>query len=182
MTPPLAPSIAGSAVVVRTVAALALALLLGCDMRVVELAGPADASAPAAAASCTEFLRADGVTCKLCFDAAGRVTATMCPDPATGAGTAVTPPASCTVSNGGDDRCLLCRSPMLGEYRACLECEAAVPRMGGGQCRVCTWSDDANNRCLQCFNRDGIRDEDSCDGVRSTPVIYPMTADAGAGR
>jgi hypothetical protein len=194
-------------------AAVAFGLLLpACDTRVVELAA-LDAGTPSA---CRDFVRTDGVTCKLCFSD-GQVDNLLCP-PAPITGTAPpnvppppvppppvpppapvppppmppppvpppppappVPPATCRVTVAGDDRCLLCGpGPNGGSYQACLKCEPPLARMTGGQCRVCTWSDDPNVRCLQCFTRDGIRDEDSCDGIRREPVIYPMgTADAG---
>jgi hypothetical protein len=157
-----------------------LALAPGCDTRVVELAPRSDAGA---AISCNEFLRADGVICRLCFSDAGQVTSASCPVLPPVAPPVMGPAASCQVSQGGDDRCLLCSSPNAGDYRACLKCEAPVARMTGGQCRACAWSDDANSRCLQCFTAEGIRDEDSCDKIRREPVIYPMAApDAGGGR
>jgi hypothetical protein len=86
---------------------------------------------------------------------------------------------SCEVTSGGDERCLLCKSSM-SSYTVCLKCEPPAVRMGGGTCRVCAWSDDANNRCLQCFSRDGAREEDGCDGLRRES-IRPVAADAGAG-
>jgi hypothetical protein len=160
--------------------ALLLALASGCDTRVVELAGSLDAAA-AMGMTCSEFVRADGVVCKLCFSANGEVTSAMCPDPAPTV-PVMTAPATCQVTSPGDERCLLCSGGATREYTACLKCEPPIPRMTGGQCRICSWSDDPNTRCLQCVTRDLIRDEDSCDALRREPVIYPMGApDAGSG-
>ena len=49
-----------------------------------------------------------------------------------------------------------------------------MPSSGGGQCRVCAWSDDPTLRCLQCFDATGARAEDSCDRVRREVLGYPM--------
>jgi hypothetical protein len=168
-------------------------VLAGCDTRVVELLG-ADASVGAPDASvgmagCREFVRDDGVTCVICFDETGAVQSIRCPQPQPQPPASPTPPpapveAVCRVVREGDDRCALCPAPMTGvPQMTCLKCDMPVPDNAGGQCRVCTWSDDPNLRCLQCFDRAGTRREDSCDRVRRETFVYPppaTAADAGS--
>ena len=161
---------------------VALAGLIGCGTRVLELTPQTDAATPAA--MCNDFRRADGAACKLCFGPAGAVTLAACgdPPPPPDAGDPVMPrpPPSCTVSTPGNDRCLICHSPTMGDYRACLKCEPALVQTTGDQCRTCFWTDDDKSQCLQCFDASGATVQDSCDRVRAAPVTYPPGTDAGA--
>jgi hypothetical protein len=150
--------------------ALVMALLAGCSTKIVELTPPGDAPV-----KCNDYLRADGATCHLCFAADGTVTVNQC-KPATAMDAATVPPAPpavCKVAVTGDDRCLACNTTM-----ACLKCDAPTPASGGGYCRVCVWSDNPMQRCLQCYGDDKLRREDTCDGLRKETLLYPP--DAGA--
>jgi hypothetical protein len=155
-------------------AALALPLLLaaaaGCDTRVVDLIRTPDAGS-SGLVTCNQFVRDDGVACRICFDENGAATAIFCPQ-APDAGTMQVPPAAgtCRVTTAGDDRCALCSPPTGGTLMTCLECE---PAPAGDSCRLCAWSDNPNARCRQCIAPDGTRN-DGCDGVRSETLIYPQ--------
>jgi hypothetical protein len=177
-------------------AAAALTALLGvagCDMRVVELVPLRDAAPPTPDAAamptgeCKTFTRDDGVVCRICFGPDGMASGVICPPPPPIG--PVTPPmapgaASCRVTVEGTDRCAVCPSAMGNELQmTCLACEPAAASSGGGQCRVCVWSDDPTLRCLQCFDATGALREDSCDGLRRETLVYPSgTADAGVNR
>jgi hypothetical protein len=147
-----------------------LAALAGCDTRVVDLIRTPDGGS-SSSVICNEFVRDDGVTCRICFDGSGAATAIFCPQ-APDAGTTPVPPAAgtCKVTVAGDDRCALCPSPMGGTLMTCLKCDPTPP---GESCRVCVWSDNPNARCRQCIAPDGTRN-DGCDGLRTEMLIYPQ--------
>jgi hypothetical protein len=167
-------------------AALVLLVLsvFGCDTRVIELAASQDA-ARLISGNCQPFVRQDGASCRLCFSETGMVTETTCGPPPTPP--PVAPAANvpaCKVTVEGDDRCILCPSPIMGREAqpACLGCDMRAPSGAGGSCRVCVWSDDPNRRCVQCYGNDGIKREDTCDGIRGEMLIYPtQQPDAGSG-
>lgn len=156
---------------------LALALFtLACDTRVVQLQlqPPSDPAAPGQSNSCSEFTREDGARCQLCFDGDASVTSTRC----SGAPDAAAMPGNdtCKVIRPGADRCFLCGTG----GNVCLKCDARQPSVSGGTCRVCVWSDDPMQRCLQCFADDGSTREDNCNGLRKETLLDATTGDGGA--
>jgi hypothetical protein len=139
---------------------------------------------------CDDVTRSDGSVCKLCYGPDGSVRSSTCapaastdaatmtpvppvkpPDPGNGApdGGAVAP-AMCRVIPDKQPRCLSCERSGMG-YTVCLVCQPAVPTGLGDSCQVCSWSDQPNTRCLQCFEpMSNKATHDDCDGLRPESV------------
>jgi hypothetical protein len=167
--PPLTRAAAG-------LAALCLALALGCGNRVIELDLPdAAGTTPPATGQC-EYVKSDaGYVCTICILPDGTAVNRGCEPPASpggnggASGAAV---AECKVIPRDDLRCLSCGSA-AGIYSPCLACEAPVATSAtGDSCRACAWSDAPDRRCLQCFTS-GKPTSDDCNSLRSERLLGP---------